>query len=226
MKQRHESWHDEDDEFENHSSPLRLPWSSFDNRQHKSGIRSSDSEDDDLEFDREEDQTVTVYTRRIALCRPNLRARQGTHLSPVPALAPSLTPPLLQRKHPTLAHLFRLFSPNYCLSTSFSTNHNLLDVSSPTLSCSSPGLGGLPPRSPIHRERERRRLRKKSPPPGIGGNVIKAGLLARARNNEELERTREDDAFGHGDRNEDEDHDDVLIHSMPPPASHHHQSAP
>lgn len=116
-----------------------------------------------------------------------------------------------------------VFSPNYCLSTSFSTTHNLFDVSSPTLSCSSPGLGGLPPRSPIHRERERRRLRKKSPPPGIGGNIIKAGLLARARNNEELERTREDNAFGHGDRNEDEDDDDVLIHSMPPPASHHHQ---
>jgi hypothetical protein len=47
------------------------------------------------------------------------------------------------------------------------------------------------------------------------------GLLTRVRNIEELERKR--DVLAHGDENEDED---VVMHSTPPPASHHQPGTP
>ncbi|KIJ98633.1 hypothetical protein K443DRAFT_9054 [Laccaria amethystina LaAM-08-1] len=138
-----------------------------------------------------------------------------------PRTATPLHPPFfqLQRKHPTaisaFSYFFRLFRPNNCPPTFFCSTITCLTYLRPTLSHSSLGLGALPPSPPIHRERERRCLRK-SRQPGVGGNTIEMDLLTRVRNIEELERKR--DVLPDGDENEGED---VVMHSTPPPASHH-----
>ncbi|TFK35721.1 hypothetical protein BDQ12DRAFT_706594 [Crucibulum laeve] len=141
------------------------------------------SDDEDEEFgyaDKEEDRTVTARSRRAALSRLTTTAN-GSPPPPVPALPL----PFQLASHTTttglgigIPHPF----PRSPTSSVFSVPASIADgrssnpASSTTLlrpissrgssggGASAAGLAGLPPSPPIHKERERRRLRKKSRP--------------------------------------------------------------
>lgn len=129
-----------------------------------------EQEDDDLgEFghvpkhhnsDEEEDRTVTARTRHRLARQSNSLANS----SPPPPM-PSL--PLFARPFPRspTSSVFSVPATTQTHSSYNSTTHLR-----PTISRSSSGAGGLaglPPSPPIHKERERRRLRKKSRPHNV-----------------------------------------------------------
>jgi serine/arginine repetitive matrix protein 2 len=137
--------------------------------QHNLYSEQEQEEDDPGEFghvpkhhdsDEEEDRTVTARTRHRL-------ARQVTSLansSPPPPM-PSL--PLFPRPFPRspTPSVFSVPATAQTHSSYNSTTHLR-----PTISRSSSGAGGLaglPPSPPIHKERERRRLRKKSRPHNV-----------------------------------------------------------
>ncbi|KAK7682077.1 hypothetical protein QCA50_014663 [Cerrena zonata] len=147
MRPSMENW---DDEFE----------SKIDSPSRKSA-RWSSSSSDEGEFgfgDREEDRTVTSRNRRAPVYPGD------TPPPPVPPI------PSFQSDHPApfpRSPTISVFSvPNSESATYSSTAHLALR---PTRSGSS--FGVLPPSPPIHRERERRRLRKKSRPPRVDDNI-------------------------------------------------------
>ncbi|KAK7058973.1 hypothetical protein VNI00_001597 [Paramarasmius palmivorus] len=177
-----ESW---DDEFDlaspvSPSKSTAIPISErFDDNLH-------DDEDDDMDFnfqDKDDDRTVTARSRRAALTRINTTPTGGTHHStssssnaspppPVPPIPFSLlnTPSSSTGHHfprsPT-ASVFSAPSVNSGRdSVAYSYYHNNSTTHlRPTISRSSiAGFANLPPSPPIHKERERRRLRKKSRP--------------------------------------------------------------
>ncbi|RDB27691.1 hypothetical protein Hypma_003251 [Hypsizygus marmoreus] len=219
---RPESW---DEEFDTAPSHASSPASSPGKRpRYTSAYSSSEDEgamehehDDELDFGfherDEEDRTVTARSRRAALSRLSTGPSHSTPPPPVPALPlPFLLNPSTSTAQP---HPFprsptsSVFSvptttrpPSSSAYTVTSTTHLR-----PTVSRSSSGLGALPPSPPIHRERERRRLRKKSRPQGAG--VIELGPL-RSREREENET---------GDEYEQGDQDVVMRPHTPPPAS-------
>ena len=144
--------------------PLHYP-----SPQHNLYAEQEQEEDDPGEFghipkhhdsDEEEDRTVTARTRHRL-------ARQSTSLansSPPPPM-PSL--PLFARPFPRspTSSVFSVPATTQTHSSYNSTTHLR-----PTISRSSSGAGGLaglPPSPPIHKERERRRLRKKSRPHNV-----------------------------------------------------------
>ncbi|KAG6864925.1 hypothetical protein C0991_006346 [Blastosporella zonata] len=121
-------------------------------------FEAQDARDDEFGYANpdEEDRTVTARSRRVP-------ARYSPSPPPVPALPlPFLLPtgPSPFPRSPT-SSVFSVPTPRppSTAFTATSTTHLR-----PTVSRSSSGLSGLPPSPPIHKERERRRLRKKSRP--------------------------------------------------------------
>jgi len=185
-----ESW---DDEFDLGPNPTSFPPTTPDlsptKRTRHDAYSSSEDEnhtDDDADFgfaDKEEDRTVTARSRRAALSRLT-SSSSGSPPPPVPALPASLAlssnPTSLGSmgmgeadltpfpRSPT-ASVFSVptsgrDSVAFSYYTSNSTTH--LNRLRPSLSRTSVGgFANLPPSPPIHKERERRRLRKKSRPP-------------------------------------------------------------
>lgn len=132
------------------------------------------SSDDDGEFgqggtrdDMEEDRTVTARSRRAAASRTHTSTSAGTPPPPVPALPISLNIPFSTATQPfprsPTTSVFSVPSGRDSVAYSYSNSTTNLR---PTVSRSSAGksLANLPPSPPIHKERERRRLRKKSRP--------------------------------------------------------------
>ncbi|KAE9408086.1 hypothetical protein BT96DRAFT_21501 [Gymnopus androsaceus JB14] len=122
-----------------------------------------DDEDDDMDFnnlDKEEDRTVTARSRR-AISRVN-----ETPPPPVPPIPFSFLTTTNSREQPfprsPTASVFSVpTSGRDSVAYSYTSTSHLR----PTISRSSiTGFANLPPSPPIHKERERRRLRKKSRP--------------------------------------------------------------
>ncbi|KDQ57716.1 hypothetical protein JAAARDRAFT_35403 [Jaapia argillacea MUCL 33604] len=127
-----------------------------------------DDDDGDLGFaDREEDHTITARSRRgLPLARlsppppvPPLPSGLGGDPHPFPR-----SPTASAFSVPTSTSGRDSATGNYS-----STAHLALR---PTHSGASSALAMLPPSPPIHRERERRRLRKKSRPTHLDGNLM------------------------------------------------------
>lgn len=166
---RPESW---DDEFGGPAAGKASP---------SRRLASPESSDDERELGYargdEEDRTVTARSRRAALSR--LTSTNNTPPPPVPMLPLSL--PFLDStqgqgfpRSPT-ASVFSI--PTQRPPSSTSTTYLR-----PTMSRSSSRLDALPPSPPIHRERERRRLRKKSRP--VPHGAIEMTNLDRRRDDE------------------------------------------
>ncbi|KAF9076314.1 hypothetical protein BDP27DRAFT_1398518 [Rhodocollybia butyracea] len=137
----HENW---DEEFE-HDGGL-----------HAANFNDADEADDDMDDfnadDREEDQTVTARSRRVAL------SRLAVYSPPPPV--PPLPDDLFLSPH---EHEFNLPGPSRSPTASvFSVPASHYSYNSTTHLRPSGRLGNLPASPPIHKERERRRLRKKS----------------------------------------------------------------
>ncbi|TFK61550.1 hypothetical protein BDN72DRAFT_438768 [Pluteus cervinus] len=157
-------------------------------------------EDDDLEFgyadhDKEEDKTVTARSRRVALSRivspSNANTVNNTPPPPVPPLPyiPHSGQPTRPYPRSPTASVFSVPPPQSSRSTSASTSSSSQGPHAtsttqlrPTLSHTS-FLSNLPPSPPIHKERERRRLRKKSRPPpqqlALAQNTYEMGNISR-----------------------------------------------
>ncbi|KAG5640618.1 hypothetical protein DXG03_007904, partial [Asterophora parasitica] len=241
QKPRPESWDDEFDASSGKRAPKASPTrmrhvqqpkedsngSAPQGRPARNRIASggSSSSDDartthDLDFgyiDRdEEERTVTARSRRAALSR--LSPTDSTPPPPVPALPlPFILPPANTSLSPSpfpRSPTSSVFSvptthrpPSSSAYTVTSTTHLR-----PTASRSSSGLGALPPSPPIHRERERRRLRKKSRPQGsaIELSTMRGG--------------REDDGYEY--RYDTEDAETRPQTPPPPPPAPPSQSVP
>ncbi|CAL1703024.1 unnamed protein product [Somion occarium] len=147
MRQSVENW---DDEFEpkvDSPSGKSARWS------------SSSSDDGEFGFgDREEDRTVTSRSRRAPLFPGDT---PPPPVPPIPTFHPEEPAPF--PRSPTTS----VFSVPVSESVTYSSTAHL--PLRPTRSGSS--FGALPPSPPIHRERERRRLRKKSRPPRVDDNI-------------------------------------------------------
>ncbi|KAI0942760.1 hypothetical protein AcW1_003305 [Taiwanofungus camphoratus] len=126
------------------------------------GSSDEENEEDDYGLGKSdlEDRTVTSRSRPVPLHLPH---------DPPPPIPPL---PLPFQRSPT-ASVFSM--------PSTAAGHSAHDYSStahlalrPSVSAGSSALALLPPSPPIHRERERRRLRKKSRPPGAVGHVALA----------------------------------------------------
>ena len=119
-----------------------------------------DDEDDDIDLgfaDKEEDRTVTARSRRAALSR--LNSSPPPPVPPIPFLVSERPFP----RSPT-ASVFSVPTLNSGRDSYYhnnSTTHLRPTVSRTSMA----GFANLPPSPPIHKERERRRLRKKSRPP-------------------------------------------------------------
>ncbi|KAF9455212.1 hypothetical protein BDZ94DRAFT_1327687 [Collybia nuda] len=161
------------------------------------GLASPESSDDEMEMgyargdrDGEDDRTVTARSRRAALSQ----LTSSTHKTPPPPM-PALPLPFLDGiqafpRSPT-ASVFSI--PTQRPPSSTSTTYLR-----PTMSRSSTRLDALPPSPPIHRERERRRLRKKSRPAPQG--VIEMTNLSTRRRDEEYAFEEEGEGEDEGDR--------------------------
>ncbi|KAJ7060352.1 hypothetical protein C8F01DRAFT_1142372 [Mycena amicta] len=143
-----------------------------------------DLEADELGFGDEEDRTVTARTGRRALSHT---LNTGSPPPPVPPLPPSASVGRrgvpLHMSIPTTDSLGTMPFPRSPTTSVFSAPDNASIAYTHTSAGSTThlrpssrsgkkdkeaakGLAGLPPSPPIHRERERRRLRKKSRPQG------------------------------------------------------------
>ena len=126
----------------------------------------NETEDNGADFgfaDREEDHTVTAKSRRAALQRLSSS-------SAAPSLPPPMPPPLpttlSHGPYQSFSRPFPQRSPNssvFSVPTTAQT-HQTHDYSSTTHLRPSSAFALLPPSPPLHKERERRRLRKKSRP--------------------------------------------------------------
>ncbi|ESK86650.1 hypothetical protein Moror_9711 [Moniliophthora roreri MCA 2997] len=148
-----------------------------------------DDEEDDMDFnfhDKDEDRTVTARSRRAALTRLHTTPTSGTtssssssNASPPPPVPPIPFSLLNTASSSTGYHFPR--SPTSSVFSAPSVNSGRESVAysyyhnnstthlRPTISRSSiSGFANLPPSPPIHKERERRRLRKKSRPDPAG----------------------------------------------------------
>ncbi|KAG7099204.1 hypothetical protein E1B28_001071 [Marasmius oreades] len=168
-----ESW---DDEFDL-ASPATLPKSraSVNDRVH-SGY--DDEEDDDMDFnlhDKDEDRTVTARSRRNALPRLSTSDAAATFNATPPPPVPPIPMSLLNANNSTALHFPRSPTTSVFSAPSVNSGRNSVAYSyyhnsstthlRPTVSRqSTTGFANLPPSPPIHKERERRRLRKKSRP--------------------------------------------------------------
>ncbi|EPQ52952.1 hypothetical protein GLOTRDRAFT_139933 [Gloeophyllum trabeum ATCC 11539] len=160
-----ENW---DDDFE-----LGKADSPAGTRRHEQGYASSDSDSDrgELGFgEKEEDKTITARSRRGL-------AAHATPPPPVPPIPPLFALPSDPAPFPRspTASVFSVPTSRERDSASIAYGSTAQLNLRPTLSGSSAphvarGFAGLPPSPPIHRER--RRLRKKSRPRPIDGNVI------------------------------------------------------
>lgn len=121
-----------------------------------------DDFDDETEFgmsDREEEKTVTARSRRAQMAT----APQESPPPPVPPIPFSLLTsnsheqPHLRSPNPSVFSLPNTVAPSYSSTTHLRTTLSRTSINTA-------GLAGLPPSPPIHKERERRRLRKKSRP--------------------------------------------------------------
>lgn len=173
-----ESW---DDEFELGPPPTSSPstskrardkYDSSSDDEPTAQLYPSDHDEDDDDDDavelgfseREEDRTVTARSRRAALSR--LTSSNSSPPPPVPPL------PFAQPRPFPRSPTSSVFSVPNTLGSGSNTgssqyNHSTTHLR-PTVSRTSAGTSGgfanLPPSPPIHKERERRRLRKKSRP--------------------------------------------------------------
>ena len=183
-----ENW---DEEFEGMSTPPKpSPSTSHKPHRHRdsrfaSRGSNSSSEDDDgnlvgggddigseyAERD-EEDRTVTARSRRVVLARLQTTPPPPVPTVPLPFLLDphdTTSSPRPFPRSPT-ASVFSVPRPPSSSAYTVTSTTRLR----PTLSrSSSSGLSALPPSPPIHRER--RRLRKKSRPPGISDTRAREG---------------------------------------------------
>ncbi|KAF7317486.1 hypothetical protein MKEN_00835000 [Mycena kentingensis (nom. inval.)] len=185
----------------------------------------AESSDDDLDADElgfgeeeEEDRTVTARTGRRALS--HTLASNGSPPPPVPPL-PATVGPSHTRRNPGLAPPLHIpisdlvgtqpqpFPRSPTASVFSAPDQDRASIAWTHTSAGSTtrltkkrpgndgnGLAGLPPSPPIHRERERRRLRKKSRPQGTGRAVEMRPLEPRASSEstgEEAERVTEEE---------------------------------
>lgn len=185
-----ESWDDEFDIPATPSKPPRDPETEYMALNDAHQMHGDDAEfnsleeddDDDMELgfaDKEEDRTVTARSRRAALS--HLGPSNATPPPPVPpiplsiltATNPNNLPPEKPFPRSPTASVFSVPTLNSGSgrdSVAYSYYHNNSTTHlRPTMSRTSfGGLHNLPPSPPIHKERERRRLRKKSRPPEAG----------------------------------------------------------
>ncbi|TCD70738.1 hypothetical protein EIP91_002114 [Steccherinum ochraceum] len=131
---------------------------------------SSSSDEDFGSGSKEDDRTVTSRSRRATL---PMHAPGGTPPPPVPSIPATLlgiSDPSPFPRSPT-ASVFSVpvssAGGRESIAYSYSSTAHL--ALRPTTSGSS--FSALPPSPPIHRERERRRLRKKSRPPRLDDNI-------------------------------------------------------
>ncbi|KAI0070816.1 hypothetical protein K474DRAFT_1669674 [Panus rudis PR-1116 ss-1] len=155
-----ENWDDEFEDKTGSPSGKSTRWESS----------SSSSSDGEFGFgDREDDRTVTSRNRRAALSPTFPGDTPPPPVPPIPtALLGSRHEPAPFPRSPT-ASVFSVpvSSTGGTESIGYSSTAHL--ALRPTVSGSS--FGALPPSPPIHRERERRRLRKKSRPPRFDDNI-------------------------------------------------------
>ncbi|KAF9270209.1 hypothetical protein L218DRAFT_939238 [Marasmius fiardii PR-910] len=171
-----ESW---DDEFDLASpgSPSK-PKTSTNINDHPPS-EHDDDEDEDMDFnfhDKDEDRTVTARSKRNTL--PRLSASNETapfNTTPPPPVPPLPMSLLNSNNSSTALHFPRSPTASVFSAPSVNSGRNSVAYSyyhnnsttylRPTVSRqSASGFGNLPPSPPIHKERERRRLRKKSRP--------------------------------------------------------------
>jgi serine/arginine repetitive matrix protein 2 len=163
--QETENW---DDDFEIHSSAGAEDDDHFLDHDH-----SDDDDDMELGFaDKDEDRTVTARSRREGTSHPNhnLNSTPPPPVPPIPFALLSQTDlgghdqPFPHSPATSVFSAPSLGSGRDSVAFSYyhnnSTTHLRPTVSRSTLG----GLSNLPPSPPIHKERERRRLRKKSRP--------------------------------------------------------------
>lgn len=136
--------------------------------------RWEESSSSDEEFgpgDREEDRTVTSRSRRSVLSAQHLGDTPPPPVPPIPSvhLGPLQDPAPFPRSPTASVFSVPLSSAGGRESVAYSYNSTAPLALRPTTSGSS--FGVLPPSPPIHRERERRRLRKKSKPPRVDDNI-------------------------------------------------------
>jgi len=158
---RLENW-DEDFDLSPVSTPAKQPVIKDD--------AYEDDDDDELDFnapDKDEDHTVTARSRRAALSR--LSSNTAPNPSPPPPVPPIPFNLLNSTEQPfprsPTASVFSVpTSGRDSVAYSYYHNNSTTHLR-PTMSRTSmTALANLPPSPPIHKERERRRLRKKSRP--------------------------------------------------------------
>ncbi|KAJ8083987.1 hypothetical protein PM082_002754 [Marasmius tenuissimus] len=172
-----ESWDDEFDLASPTTPPKSRPFTNINEHITASDDNMHDDEDDDdMDFnfqDKDEDRTVTARSRRNGL--PRLTTSSNNNTTPPPPVPPIPISLLTSDISSTGLHFPR--SPTTSVfsapsvnsgrdSVAYSYYHNNSTTHlRPTPSRQSgSGFANLPPSPPIHKERERRRLRKKSRP--------------------------------------------------------------
>ncbi|THV04961.1 hypothetical protein K435DRAFT_835195 [Dendrothele bispora CBS 962.96] len=158
---RLENW-DEDFDLSPVSTPAKQPIMKDD--------AYEDDDDNELDFnaaDGDEDHTVTARSRRAALSRlSNNTPANASPPPPVPPIPFNLLSTAEQPfpRSPTASVFSVPTSGRDSVAYSYYHNNSTTHLR-PTMSRTSmTGLANLPPSPPIHKERERRRLRKKSRP--------------------------------------------------------------
>lgn len=154
---RAESWDEEFDLPTHTPSKVKPRYTNIDDH-------PDDSEEDDFELgmsDKEEEKTVTGRTRRAQVA-----LAADSPPPPVPPIPFSLMPPHAHEQPNSRspnASVFSLPTSQGSVAPSYSSTTHLRATMSRT-SIGTSGFSSLPPSPPIHKERERRRLRKKSRP--------------------------------------------------------------
>ncbi|KAF9524755.1 hypothetical protein CPB83DRAFT_909652 [Crepidotus variabilis] len=178
VEQQSENW---DDDFEDaRNSPKKVSHSQVQRREENWDDEGDTTEDEGGEFgfaDKEEDRTVTAKSRRAALKRLSTGSNSQP---PLPAAPAPPLPTTFMAQHPSGStpylhfaapphHLFPHRSPTSSVfsvpNTVHTHNHDTYSYfGSTTHLRPTSAFALLPPSPPIHKERERRRLRKKSRP--------------------------------------------------------------
>ncbi|KAF8968624.1 hypothetical protein BDZ97DRAFT_1755279 [Flammula alnicola] len=158
-----ENW---DDDFEDaRNSPKKRISTPRRHREESWDDDLDDDQDDSAEFglfaEKEEDRTVTARSRRAAL------SRLSSTPPPLPQQPPSLPLPFLMNQPPPTASYLaqdQPFPQRSPTSSVFSVPNTVNTYSSTAHLRPTSAFALLPPSPLIHKERERRRLRKKSRP--------------------------------------------------------------